>query len=158
MVVAQKFTFQYNRLEDRLKMLINYDSVTARMDFFITRAMLFRLIPVIEQLLIKCSETSPKPHHEFSNLHVNSSLPTATQHQTDTTTLELLDTQTALLLEKVDLTWHADVRGVRLLFYANGKAECQAMLSAKHFADVVHGMIRVVPHTSWGMAPNILEI
>ncbi len=157
MVLAQKFTFEYSSVEDRLKMLINYDSATERIDFFITRAMLFKLIPVIEKLLITFLETSSPTAQERDNLHVNLQPPTA-PHQTDRATLELLQRQTVYLLEKVDFTWHAKKKRVTLLFYAQGVPQCQAVLNGKHFSALMQGMMRAVPHTSWGIAPNILEI
>ncbi len=157
MVLAQKFTFEYSHVEDRLKMLINYDSATERIDFFITRAMLCKLIPVIEKLLIKFAELPVSTQQERKHLHVNSQLPPAVAHQTDRETLELLQQQ-IFLLEKVDFTWHAKNRSVTLLFYANGVRQCKAHLNSEHFSLVMQGMMLAVPHTSWGIAPNILEI
>jgi len=157
MVLAQKFTFEYSRVEDRLKMLINYDSATERIDFFITRAMLFKLIPVIEKLLIKFAEAPVQRDYERKNLHVNSQSSSAVAHQTDRATLELLQQQ-LFLLEKVDFTWHAKNRSVTLLFYAKGALQCKARLNGEHFSMVMQGMMQAVPHTSWGIAPNILEI
>ncbi len=160
MVEARKFTFQYSRLEDRLKMLINYDSVSSRVDFFITRAMLFRLIPIIEQILIKLSTARQERSAPVADrhLHVNAQEHCQQETKTDKTALTLLEQHETLLLEKVDFTWHKQTKRVEVSFYAQGKLQCHALLDGEHFAAVMHGMIRAVPHTSWGMAPNILQI
>ncbi len=159
MVIAEKFTFEYSRVEDRLKMLINYDSATMRRDFFITRAMLFRLIPVIEQIQIKFSAAVAESASSKQHLHVNQhAAPTEIQRQTDRSTLALLKCSETLLLEKVDFTWHHHSKNVTLCFYANGALECKTLLGGERFTAVMQGMIRAVPHTSWGIAPNILEI
>ncbi|RUM65775.1 MAG: hypothetical protein DSZ03_02130 [Sulfurimonas sp.] len=159
MVPAQKFTFQYSRVEDRLKMLINYDSAATRVDFFVTRAMLLQLIPVIEQMFIKASSSLPQPVVEKTgNLHVNLHRPASVEHATDTTTLALLASSEILLLEKVVFAWQAHEKQIRLDLYAKGVLQSQAHLNGEQFAAVMHAMMQVVPHSSWGVAPNILEI
>lgn len=154
MIQAQKFTFQYDRAEDRLKMLINYDSVEARVDFFVTRAMLFKLIPAIEQLLIKAQTQTPE-----ANLHVNTKATRlATKQKTDTSTMQLLENQRIFLLEKVDFQYNTKNSSIAMMLYAKSEQQCVAQFTSENFSQVMNAMIGAVPHTSWGMASNILEI
>jgi hypothetical protein len=153
MIQAQKFTFAYDGLEDRLKLLINYDSVAHRIDFFITRAMLFRLIPVIEKILIT---TQTPAQEDREHLHVNPKR-LGEKQKTDTATLQLLQ-ERVNLLEKVDFKYNQKAKMITMIFYAKGEAQCAAQLTAENFSQIMNAMIAAVPHTSWGMAPNILEI
>ncbi len=161
MIQAKKFTFQYDRVEDRLKMLVNYDSADSRIDFFITRAMLFRLIPVIEQILIKAEtnalKEAPKVHRK--NIHVNSKgIRLAPEQKTDTSTMKLLDQKHIFLLSKVDFQFNSKNNSITMILSAQNEPKCSAKLTSENFSQVMNAMIGAVPHTSWGMASNILEI
>jgi hypothetical protein len=154
MIQAQKFTFQYDAIEDRLKLLVNYDSVENRIDLFITRAMLFRLIPVIEKILIT---TQTPIQEDRDHLHVNPKR-LGQKQKTDTSTLQLLQENHINLLEKVDFKFNQKAKMITMIFWAKGEAQCSAQLTAENFSQIMNAMIAAVPHTSWGMAPNILEI
>ncbi len=161
MIQAQKFTFQYDRIEDRLKLLVNYDSIDSRIDFFITRAMLFRLIPAIEQILIKGEESTLQ--NSVNTNEKNISLKTkenrlGTKQKTDHSTMQLLDQERVFLLEKVDFQFAPKNSVVTMIFSAKNEPQCVAKLTSENFSQVMNAMIEAVPHTSWGMASNILAI
>ncbi len=161
MIQAKKLTFQYDRVEDRLKLLVNYDSIDARIDFFITRAMLFRLIPAIEQMLIKGEESVLKNN---SQKDLKNSPQQAKENRlgrkqkTDHSTMQLLDQERVFLLEKVDFQFAPKNSIVTMIFSAKNEPQCIAKLTSENFSQVMNAMIASVPHTSWGMAPNILAI
>jgi hypothetical protein len=155
MIKAQKFTFSYDRTEDRLKMLINYDLPEARIDFFITRVMLMRLIPVIEKILISSMTLQES---EKSSNHLPKERRLGSKIATDETTLKLLDENRVYLLEKIDFQYQAKNNTVTLIFSAAGEIKCTAYLTAENFSQVMNGMLSAVPHSSWGIASNILAI
>ncbi len=45
-----------------------------------------------------------------------------------------------------------------MTFWAKNEAQCVAKLTSENFSQVMNAMISAVPHSNWGMAPNILAI
>ncbi len=147
---AQSFTFRYNAREDRLVMALNYTSNTARLDLMITRAMVLKLIPVIEKIAIEHHlSISPQRIEPQKNV-------TSTISKTDTDMLEVMG-KTPQLLEKIDFQTLKDGRIV-LLFFANGAPVAQAVLTPENFAQIMQVMLQSIPHHSWGIAANILQM
>lgn len=150
LLAAQTFTFRYDAREDRMMLILNYASQTARLDLMITRAMVLKLIPVIEQVMINHNIThnepasSPQPQQGQANVSA-----------TDKDMLEVMS-QTPLLLEKIDFKTLSDQGRLLLIFYASGVPLAQAVMTPEHFAQVMNVMVQSLPHHSWGIAPTIL--
>jgi hypothetical protein len=117
--------------------------------------MLMRLVPVIEQILIK-SQSIPLSQKN-SNSGLNPSR-LGTQTATDQSTLTLLDGNKTFLLEKIDFQYQAKNNGVIMMFSADGEVKSRAQLTSENFSQVMNAMVGAVPHASWGIASNILAI
>jgi len=156
MIEAKTFTFQYDGREDRLKMLINYASPTDRLELFITRAFLLRLIPVIEELFIKKRVEHKQP--AAPNPGASSKPLSKNETATDRATLKLLETPSALLLDKLDFNLHENPSVISLTFYSNGESVARSQMPMKAFSQIVKVMMSAVPHIQWGVSPQILDV
>ena len=88
-IQAKTFTCFYSEKEDRLLLTINYEDVQNRVDFWITRAFLLKLLPHFFDYTTKIELKDDK------------TLPNTSS--TDTSTF-VLTQKTPLLLESVDIT------------------------------------------------------
>ncbi len=149
MIQAQTFTFKYDPREDRMILTLNYASNTSRIDFMITRAMILKLIPVIEQILIAKSTPQPQPV-------TKKQMPTRGKEEvTDRDMLELMG-KNRHLLEKIDFKTFKENSNIAMLFFAENTLQAQAVLTPENFSQIMNIMVGSLPHHSWGIAPNIL--
>jgi hypothetical protein len=149
MIQAQTFTFKYNMREDRIIMTLNYASAAARLDLMLTRAMILKLIPVIEQIYLSAPVNTSKEKTAV--------LTQKNEKKTDSDLLELIPHQ-YLLLEKIDFKSFENKAHIALLFYVNNKVVAQALLNPENFKQVMDVLIQSIPHHAWGIAANILEL
>ena len=150
MIQAQTFTFKYNVREDRIIMSINYTSNTSRLDLMITRAMVLKLIPVIEQIYL--TEASPEQAPQKLKREVRGK-----ENITDNDILEVMERKRHLL-EKIDFKSFQNSSNIALIFYVDENAIAQAVLNRVGFKQIMDVMIQSIPHHSWGIAANILHI
>lgn len=150
MITGKTFTAQYDGLEDRIRLILNYADPARRIDLMITRAMFLRLTPVFEQLL---------PHGATAIRPLRGDTPSEAGFEpTDHATLELTQ-QRQLLLQKVDFNMHKEGERVTLLFYgaSQDKPVAQTTLTIDGLEQVTGIILGAIPFISWAIAPNILE-
>ncbi len=150
LLLAQTFTFRYDGREDRMMMTLNYASHTGRLDLMLTRAMILKLIPVVERLMLD---------HGVSHSLQPSAVKTNTKNVSATDT-DLLDVmaQEALLLEKIDFKMRKNKERIALIFYTAAQPVAHAVMTPEHFAQIMQLLIQSIPHHSWGISANILML
>ncbi len=149
MVQAQTFTFKYDPREDRMILTLNYASNTARVDFMITRAMVLKLLPVIEQILMM--KSAPQPQAAAKKERSTR----GKEEATDRDMLELMG-KNRYLLEKIDFKTFKENSNIAMLFFAENTLQAQAVLTHENFSQIMNIMVQSLPHHGWGIAPNIL--
>ena len=149
-IPAQTFTAQYDPLEDRIRLIVNYADPSRRIDFMITRAMLLKLFPVLEQILPEGVEPL-RPERK-------SDTPPGGVTRTDGPTLELTR-NSSLLLSKLDFKLLDGGKRIVLHFYGDATASpaAEAAIDRGGLAKTVAIVLGVVPFMEWGIAPNILS-
>jgi len=150
MINAQTFTFKYDMREDRMIMTLNYASNTSRIDLMITRAMILKLIPVIEQIYLTEAPKIKIPQKQKVQASGKEDL-------TDNDILEVMEKK-RYLLEKIDFRSLKNSSNIALIFYAKNNVVAQAVLNPVGFKQIMDIMIGSIPHHSWGIAANILHI
>ena len=139
---AKTFTCRYDPKEDRLVLTLNYQSLEERIDFWITRSFLLKLLPIFFDI----STHAPT----FSNQDI---LPLASspssESATDTATY-LLTKKNPLLLESVDFT--RENNNTKITFKNLEKAiYYEALLDNTSLDSVVKLILNNVPKYEWGI-------
>ena len=149
-IIANTFTPIYDEVEDRLRLVINYQDIHNRADLMITRSFILNLIPAAEEFTAKYYV------HEKSNdiiQSVNYSTPSEesnTLSKTDGVNLELLRTNEELLLE-VNFSFDANTKQTLVIFNSKhiiAKASLDASLMEQTF-NIIKSSI---PYIKWGIS------
>jgi hypothetical protein len=112
-ITAKSFTVNYDRQEDRIRLVLNYSDPLERLDLLLTRAMFLKLIPVLEQLLPDGARSIQNPLADPE--------PKAGYEATDAATMQLTDTPESLLVLKTEFQPVNDRSRVRVRFFARSQ-------------------------------------
>ena len=147
-ITANTFTPLYDELEDRLRLVINYQDVQNRVDLMITRAFTLNLIPAAEEFIDKhyknaeLVEDNVTINFEDSN---NQSV-----SKTDDVNLELLRTQEILLIE-VNFAYDDNTKQT-LLTFKSKDISTTALFDAHTIAQTFKVIKSSIPFIKWGIS------
>ena len=136
---AKTFTTNYVEREDRVLLTLNYEDPTNRIDFWITRAFLLKLLPYLFDYMLEEQPTAPTQE---------ASQPQTTPTDAATFSLTLKD---PLLLDSIDIspqkdgTIHFVMKSLEKEIYAVAK------LDRGLFDKVIRLIIGAAPAFSWGI-------
>ena len=139
LIEAKTFTSIYVEKEDRILLTINYQDVQNRVDFWITRAYLLKLLPhFFEFTLLKQEEKIIQPVSSTTNTTDNSTF--------------LLTQQKPVLLESMDFTNMAN-SGMKLVFKNIEKQiYATSVLNQQSLNDLITLIVNTPPKYSWGIS------
>ena len=144
-ITAKTFTPSYDTLEDRIRVVVNYQDMNNRVDFMITRSFILNLIPTAEEFIDKHYGTLRAPTLQTQGENASLS-------QTDTANLELLRTGEELLTE-VNFSFVAETKQT-LLTFTSRSAVAQADLDATTLLQVFQVIKSAIPNFSWGISQH----
>ena len=105
MINIASFTFKYDHLEDRILMVGNLNNPQQRIDFWLTRTLVLRLLDGAQDLIEKTSSQiaeAPLEHKtqlvQFDHEHAQSALPIERENQQ-------IETNDAELLTRMDISY-----------------------------------------------------
>ena len=149
---AKTFTPKYDEVEDRLRVVINYEDLNNRVDFMISRAFVLRLFPTLEEYMIKYySADAEIPVVTKQKMKENIKTDNQTA-QTDVTNLELLKTDNELLLE-VNFSYKPTSKTTIVKFKSHN-VEVLAELDARSMKQIFSMIKSVIPFFSWGISEH----
>ena len=135
--VAKTFTCRYDAKEDRLLLTLNYLFVEDRIDFWITRSFLLKLLPIFFDF--SPTNDAPKSTQALAD----------TKESTDASTYSLTYKE-PLLLESVD--FKRMEQGTMLVFKNLEKSIfCEALLNEVDMKSFMSLLLGSVPKYEWGM-------
>ena len=153
-ITAISFTPKYDELEDRIRLSVNYDDITNRVDFMITRSFILKLFPVLEEYMLKfyASElsqqvTSPNPPTKES---IQNNEATSL---TDGINLELYKQEDELLKE-VKFSYDKN-NNLSVIVFISKDSEATARLDEKSMEQVFTIIKSTIPFFSWGISHNL---
>lgn len=162
-ITAKTFTPLYDEVEDRLRVVINYEDMQNRVDFMITRNFILNLIPSAEEFVIKHYGAEPLSHDSIAigsekERSGDESLSKSTQEsadnevlsKTDTVNLELLRTQEELLLE-MNLSFDKDTKQT-LLALSSKDTAAKITLDQMMLQKIIHVIKSAIPFMKWGIS------
>ena len=145
------FTPKYDELEDRIRLSVNYDDYSNRVDLLITRSFILKLFPILDEYLIKYYK-SDLPEVELS---INDRV-TKDQEEnisvSDGSSLELYKQEDELLLE-INFSFIKENSNTLVQFVSKSSVTT-AQLDEKSLKQVFSIIKTTVPFFSWGISQN----
>ena len=136
-IEAKTFTCQYSEKEDRILLSINYKDIQNRVDFWITRSFLLKLLPHFFDL------TTELKVQKMQNALPNTS-------PTDTSTFALTK-KSPVLLESIDIS-SKDKNMIQIIFKnLEHNIYCIANFDMQSFNTFVKLIISTSPKIHWGI-------
>lgn len=136
-IQAQTFTCNYIEREDRVLLTINYRDVAQRIDFWITRAFLVKLLPYFFEYTAQDSANEQSTDQRDKT-------------QTDNATFALTQ-QSPILLESIDFRTLQDTKEI-IFKSLEHQIFARAVFDDRTFASFVTILIGAVPKFDWGIA------
>ena len=149
-ITANDFTPIYDTLEDRIRLVLNYQDINNRVDFMITRSFLLNLIPTAEEFIEQSYGTEDVVQEKVAVAHVNE--PNKALNQTDTANLELFKKDEELLLE-VNFAFNKQKKITKVAF-SSKTVVVNAQLNASTIREVFKMIKLAIPRIRWGIAYN----
>lgn len=150
-ISANTFTPIYDQVEDRLRLVMNYQDIQSRVDFMITRSFILNLIPAAEEFIDKhypdeilLNDTTVKTNF---NVQENTGV-----SKTDNTNLELLRTQEELLLE-VNFSFDINTKQTVITF-SSKNVIAKAVLDSNTMQQTISVIKSSIPYIQWGFSHN----
>ena len=152
-IQALTFTPKYDELEDRLRVVVNYEDAHNRVDFMMTRSFILKLFPTLEEFMIKFYSGDieiPVITPEVMKEKIKTE---ASTNMTDITNLELFKTDNELLLE-VSFGYIAASKK-SLIKFKSANVEVVSQLDEESIKQIFSMIKSVIPFFSWGISQHI---
>jgi hypothetical protein len=149
-IQANTFTPLYDEIEDRIRFTINYQDISNRVDFMITRAFIINLLPAADEFILK---------HYYDDIEVDtikisvpSSESTDTVSTTDSVNFELFQKDDELLIE-VNFSYDTNSK-LTIVTFSSSKTVAKAIFNSNSMKQVFDTIKNAIPNFSWGIAHN----
>lgn len=141
-VTIKTFTCTYNTREDRLLLTMNYQEIDERVDFWLTRSFLLKLLPVFFDLTT----------HVQDELIPQKSLRNETQQKQSTdTSIYVLTQKVPLLLESIDFHKLSDNQHKIVFKNLESTTYAEAFLEQANLDGFVQLLLNAAPRYEWGI-------
>jgi len=150
-LIAKTFTPIYDELEDRIRLIVNYQDMPNRVDFMITRNFVIKLIPSIDDYIFKYYDDIAITEQTVSS-SANTNTKSNNISKTDKTDLSFLHTGDKLLTS-INLSYHPNSKKTTIKFYSKD-VEAKATLDSYNFQQIIKIIKKTIPNFKWGIAPN----
>ncbi len=144
-VQGKTFTPVFSQSEDRIRLIVNYADYHQRVDLWITRAFVLKLIPSIEDCLDRYAA------NEAAGAQAQKS-ESAAQSKTDMPTLAMTEKE-GHLVQGVDITFLPRTRHFRLVF-KTASLKVETTLNAHLLRALLKSIFAAVPKIDWGISPG----
>jgi len=167
---VNNITFSYNQKEDRLIFTINHLQIDERIDFFVTRRMLIKLLEAFDTILINYCDNGKLFKELYNNqkkLDINiftdnkniknNEKPNniAWENSMDVNELDFTKIKEAILLDS--LSYKITNNNIKFKYISNNKVLAISNLDINMYQKTLSSMMRVIPFISWGISPKILD-
>jgi hypothetical protein len=144
-IQARTFTPIYSQSEDRIRLIANYADYSQRVDLWLTRAFLLKLIPTIEDYLDQYDAGEQNaPEQQQSER--------AAQSKTDMPTLSMTE-KAGYLVQSVDVTYDKRKRYFKLVFKTEA-VQVETVLKAPMLRALLKSVFAAIPKIDWGISPQ----
>ncbi len=143
-ITAKTFTPIYDSIEDRLRLVINYQDIQNRVDLMITRSFILDLIPSAEEFIAK--------YYGELNFEANTQLEIKERStsKTDNVNLELFRTSEELLLE-VNFSYDPNSKHT-VLTLSSKNIVAKTELESFMLQQIIQAIKSAIPYIKWGIS------
>lgn len=150
------FTFNYDHLEDRILLVGNLSNGQQRVDFWLTRKLVLRLLAASQGLLEKTSEQlaeAPQQHRaQLAQFHHDN----AQQNLEVEKEVEIVKAEGNKLLSRLDIS-HQDGRYRMLFFSGSEQPSAVSIVNYAELHQILHLLHRGALALDWGVTTNLFE-
>jgi len=141
LVEVKTLTPLYDEFEDRIRLMINYKSFSDRIDFMITRNMMLKLLPQMQDYLdIHFNlDANAKDQALLDDYAKNS------QHS------ETIAKKSGVLLAKVDIRLTNNHKNIAIIFYGDDGTTATAIMDSICLQNFVKSLHNALPRLQWGI-------
>lgn len=156
MLSIAAFTFNYDQVEDRILLVGNLNNNQERIDFWLTRKLVLRLLAAAPELVEKTSDdvvTMPKEHRsQMAQFHHDNAQQTLNVQKEE----EKVVAQGGLLLSRLDIS-HQKGR-YRILFFSHSEEPVAvSVLSYEELHQMLHLIHKGAQALNWGAQSVLFE-
>jgi hypothetical protein len=148
-IVANTFTPLYDAIEDRIRLVVNYDDYQNRVDLMITRSFILDLIPSIEEFYQKHYDVAVSDEMALK-VEQNVSPKQNATVETDSANLQLFQ-KDEQLLQEINLSFDANTQHTAVTFRTK-EGVVVSRLDAQTFRDVIKILKSAIPYVAWGIS------
>ncbi len=143
-IIAKTFTPMYDEVEDRLRVVVNYQDAQNRVDFMITRNFVLNLIPSVEEFI--------SAHYGVDDFEspMQSEAKQKITSKTDNTNLELLKMDEELLRE-VNFSFDKNLKQTTLTLNSKNST-AKAQLNGFMLMQIFKIIKSAIPYIRWGIS------
>ncbi len=156
-IQAKTFTPIYDQIEDRLRVVINYEDMQNRVDLMITRSFILNLIPSLDDYIfqyyadtIYCEDDDYEESIQENSEITKNKKSDKNISKTDNTNLNLYRISEELLL-KVDLTYNKQSKQT-LIVFTSKESIIKSQLDGLLFQQIVKIIKSNIPYIKWGIS------
>ena len=135
-IPIKTFTCTYSAKEDRLLLTMNYQEINERVDFWLTRSLLLKLLPIFFDLTTEQLPQQVSP--ALSNISTDASTYVLTQ-------------KSPILLESVDFQKLTDNRHRIVFKNIENATSAEAILEQVNLESFIKLLINTTPKYEWGI-------
>ncbi len=162
-IVANTFTPSYDSIEDRIRVVINYQDIKNRIDLMITRNFILDFIPLTDEFLlthynkdlniadgsIEIRQTINQTNKDEIEKQVQKN---PNLSKTDHVNMGLLKIKDELL-RRVDLSYNQKTKNTVITFTTNEHI-IKSSLDKNLFQQIIKLIKSSIPYFKWGLSPN----
>lgn len=148
------FTFNYDQIEDRILLVGNHNNSQQRIDFWLTRKLVLRLLDAAQALLEKTVDAiaqAPMPQKEHIAQFDHDGAQLALQGQLEN---DQVAAQSPYLLHRLDIS-HADGHYRVTLFSSEDQALASSVLNYQELHQVFYILHKGAVTLDWGVANDL---
>ena len=156
-IIIKTLTPAYDKVEDRIRLSINYQDMVNRIDLMITRDFILKLLPTFEEYLYT---HYPNSFSEVSNEIAVDSMDQKDQnknnekqnniHKTNMEDLQIYQEREELLVT-VNFSFDKNTNLTILSFITKNKTQCLMQSDDMLLKSILNSIKEVVPKFSWGI-------
>lgn len=147
-ILAKTFTPFYSEYEDRIRLVINYADYENRIDLWLTRSFLLKLLPTIEECIDQYGTGV-----ELVQLQQQSGEKVETK--TDASTLSVTEKQ-GVLVHSVDITFKPDKQHFEIVFKTN-EVNVVSVLNELLLKSLLKSIFSSMPLIQWGISSHLIR-
>ncbi len=159
MINLASLSFHFDVVEDRIRLIGNLDNGQQRVDFWLTRRLVLRLLDASPKLLLQTSEKVSRTPFEHQSAMAQFEHDEAQQAQLVRQDASLTHKDfEALLLRRLDISFQKEQ--YRLSFFVSDDAECFAIsvLSRQEMHQILHWMHKGCLQLKWGVSNSLFDL